>query len=99
MDHRAARRRIQEILDDPTSRMLYRGHAEDRGDERAVTTPELHHVLRSGAVVGAPMWCEKFKNWNCTVEGPDRDGRYIRVAVGVWTDRSQLYIITVVRIR
>lgn len=96
MDHTVARHRILAVLADPDSRMIHRHHATDRQRERRVTAGEVHKILRCGAVVNAPHWDTKFNNWVCEVEGPDQDGRFVRVVVGIREDKPQIAIITVV---
>ena len=63
--------------------------------ERRVLAPDLHQILRAGAVVDTPEWDEKWQNWKCLVEGPDPDGRIIRVVVGLRESEDRLVIITV----
>ena len=99
MNHTVARRRILQILASPDSRIIHRLHAGDRQRERRVTAGEVHRILRCGAIVNSPHWDTKFNNWVCQqVEGPDQDGRFVRVVIGIWEDKLQIAIITVVEV-
>ena len=98
MNHTVARRRILQILASPDSRIIHRLHAGHRQRENRGSKEGVHRILRCGAIVNSPHWDTKFNNWVCQVEGPDQDGRFVRVVIGIWEDKLQIAIITVVEV-
>jgi hypothetical protein len=71
-------------------------HAEERMIERAVTLPEVLHVLRSGwHERKKDRYSDEFEDWDYAIRSQTNDKRSIRIAVAV-EELSNVVVITVI---
>ena len=95
MNREQARRRVSALVRSEGFVPTYTGHVKERMGRRGIVNLEILYVLKTGAVVEQPAWNDRIENWECAVEGPDPEGRRLRVVVGFSELKPELVIITV----
>lgn len=84
---------IRELVSEG-GRVVFDPHAFDRMEERDITTTQVFHVLKRGALTRGPTWSVKYSNWAMTLRA-DAAGQYVGVGVAVDTDLMGLSVLVI----
>jgi hypothetical protein len=98
MNDHEARQRIRTILETSGFRICYSKHGGQRARERQIPLPDVVRLFRSGFVAQPPYQEAGREEWTCVLEGPDADGRTLRVVVGVHFEQPVLIIVSAMRV-
>ncbi|MEX2632129.1 MAG: DUF4258 domain-containing protein [Tistlia sp.] len=89
--HHDEGRRIRELANNPSTRFLYRKHAQEEMRNDHISKLDVLYVLRRGSVVRVEQSLGD-ETWN--VRGSDGDGRRLEIVVVAYEDRVRVKVIT-----
>ena len=94
MTPQMAQKLVRELAQN-SSNIIWRGHAQERSEERDITFLDALMILRTGIIEGNPQAGKYPGEWKCKLVKKLRENRDAGVVTIIMTKQSKLKVVTV----